>query len=854
MRFLRNLVGRRDAEPRPLPTVAVASPASATDSTGSTIAQARVLSDQGLLAGALKLLNDALVLHPHNADLHYARGLTLLDWGRHAESRVELLGAAASGVSNFGLQINLAHVAHLMGLPDEAERHCRLALSLNPNSAAAHFGLGAICQSTEHHAEAVAAYREGFRIEPERGDALCHIASSMLDSKDNPGAEEAARLALTVDGENPKSWAILGMALYLQERHADSFAAFERAEAIERSRGQAPDAFVNHGLALLNAGRVDETVALYEENLARVPNPIAHKHYAFALMTLGRWREGLEQYEFRWFQQPFLAARKHWHRPRWAGQALAGRTVLMTAEQGAGDLIQYARFARDLKAQGGTVVLETAPALAQFASGFEAVDRVVGTADHFDAYDFYVPLMSLPRALRIDPETPSAPPYYRADAARIARLRPLVPPTSDLKIGLVWAGNSKHQNDKNRSITLATIASLWDIGNVRFHSFQKERPARDLGAPEPGEMVDFSPHLEDFGDTAALLGCMDLLITVDTAVAHLAGAMGKPVWLLLPFVADFRWLRARADTPWYPSMRLFRQSEQGSWTDAIDRVRVALQEAANDRTGSALAPPAWSAQALPLPPVTSAATMPRRLAQVAETRYGILQHWPDDVPLAEALSLQGEWLHALFELTAGLIAPGASVLQVGAGIGQHTVGLARVIGPAGHLWAYEPDLRLRRLLAQNIQANGVAGNVTMLRESAASGEQQSEATGMQDTVDSFWLERLDLIRIDSPTHLQAIIEGCSETLWRTRPFVVVLLPDDAETWGIVAALQSFGYCCWRGTAPAFLPSNFNRREIESSPSAGRSYLVAVPEEREVPSSVGRLEPAVGDAPARLPRD
>ena len=299
-------------------------------------------------------------------------------------------------MDTFGLHLNLAHVCHFLGLAEEAERRCRLALTLDPRSAIAHFGLGAIYQSTDRHSEAIEAYSKAFTLAPERTDALCFIASCKLDSKDAAGAEDAARRAIAIDADNPKSWAILGMALYLQDRLAESFASFDRAEELERERGHAAETFVNDGLALLNSGRTSAALALYE-NLP-VTRPLAHGHYAFVLMTQGRIPAGREQYEFRWFQDPFLAARKGSKHPRWNGQDLTGRTILLVAEQGAGDLIQFARFAQAVAGAGAQVVLETPPALAEFSQGFSGVHRVVTVSDRYDAHDFYVPLMSMPSA------------------------------------------------------------------------------------------------------------------------------------------------------------------------------------------------------------------------------------------------------------------------------------------------------------------------------------------------------------------------------------------------------------------------------------------------------------------------
>ncbi len=283
------------------------------------------------------------------------------------------------------------------------------------------------------------------------------------------------------------------------------------------------------------------------------------------------------------------------------------------------------------------------------------------------------------------------------------------------------------------------LRPVLEVAGVRFVSLQKGPAAETAGLlPEGVDWLDVGPELEDFSDTAAVISQLDLVICVDTAVAHLAGALGKPVWVMVAQPADFRWLEGREDSPWYPTLRLFRQSRRDDWTDVVERVKAALEERV--REGPPVVPVETSSRAKAVPSVSLPWTSPAQLnvghrpgmSAVAETRVGILQYLPDEPIVGDAIGWYGEHLQRQLDLLARIVRPGSTVMEVGAGVGAHAVFLGRLLGEAGHLFVYESRPVQQRILRQNLAANGVS-NVTVMRRTLGSrGEEEGIARGTDD--------------------------------------------------------------------------------------------------------------------------
>jgi hypothetical protein len=337
-------------------------------------------------------------------------------------------------------------------------------------------------------------------------------------------------------------------------------------------------------------GDAASAVECYRLALAAHPASMAARFYlSIQQLAAGDFAGGWQGYEARWGTREFRNTRPAHLPPQWRGEEIRGARILIYSEQGLGDTIQFVRYASMVSARGATVVLKVQPALVRLLQGFDPSFTVVSTdSEEGMDVDWQCPLMSLPLAFGTELATiPAEVPYLRADPAAVHTWRQRLSGPG-LRVGLVWAGNPKHNRDRQRSIALRQFAPLMLLRGVTFYSLQKGAGAEDLaGTTLP--VVDLSRYLEDFTDTAAIVANLDLVLCVDTAVAHLAAAMGRPVWMLIAMVNDWRWLKDRADTPWYPTMRLYRQRAIGQWDGVLGQVERDLRAMLDAPTGSARA-------------------------------------------------------------------------------------------------------------------------------------------------------------------------------------------------------------------------------------------------------------------------
>jgi hypothetical protein len=337
----------------------------------------------------------------------------------------------------------------------------------------------------------------------------------------------------------------------------------------------------NRGAALFRMRRVQESLSHYAQALAvRPDHPEAHYFAGMTHLCLGEWEEGWKQFEWRWWTESFGGRGRSGGPKAWRGEEpIAGRTLLLTGEQGLGDTLHFVRYAPLVARRGARVILRVQPTLVPLLAGMHGVDRVVPTEAPTPEYDLRCPLMSLPLIFGTTLENvPADVPYLAAAPDRLERWRRRLGRKTGPRIGLVWSGNHGHRDDRNRSAPLERLLRLTSLPGREVLSLQKELRDADRAALAASGMRCFGDELEDFSDTGALVSLLDLVITVDTAVAHLAGALGRPVWILLPFAGDWRWMLDREDSPWYPTARLFRQGAPGAWEELAERVVEALDE------------------------------------------------------------------------------------------------------------------------------------------------------------------------------------------------------------------------------------------------------------------------------------
>nr|WP_245939706.1 tetratricopeptide repeat-containing glycosyltransferase family protein [Stenomitos frigidus] len=430
------------------------------------------------------------------------------------------------------------------------------------------------------------------------GVALCSVGQAVA-------AIPFLQRVVQLQPDAAEAWGNLGTALQEQGCYEDAIAHFNRAIALKPDYAEAHynlalvlqkqdrledalfhsqqtialkpefvDAYYNQGFLLRRLGRLEEAIAHYRTATQLAPNSAgAHKNLGHALLLTGALQQGFQEYEWRW-RQPGWAPRL-FAQPLWDGSPLIGRTILLHAEQGFGDTIQFIRYAALVRDRGGRVIVECQPSLLRLLETAAGIDQLIAQGAPLPDFDVHAPLLSLPHLCSTTLETIPAPVAYLSPPVDHP-LRLKVPPGTRLKVGIAWTGNPDHKNNRYRSCAIEQFRALCQLPGIAFFSLQKGAPEADLQALAELPIQSLSASLDDFTATAAAIAQLDLVITIDTAVAHLAGALGKPVWLLLSVAPDWRWLLERDDSPWYPTMRLFRQRQRGSWQGVFERVAAEL--------------------------------------------------------------------------------------------------------------------------------------------------------------------------------------------------------------------------------------------------------------------------------------
>ena len=513
-----------------------------------------------------------------------AHARTLLSTGRPAEAEALCHAVLAQDLSDAAAWFLLGVSAAQTADPLMAEAALRRSLALRPDQPDAAAALSVILKRAGRHREAEAVLRSTVAKQqgPPAAPLLVELAEMQRERGALSEAEAMLRQAISADGSNAEAWHALGLLRQAQGETAAAEAGFARALELK------PDfvaAWINLGSLKAGLEKFGEAVQLYGRALAIAPgNPAAHWNRALALMTLGDYAAAWADYDWRWHIPELVqSAEVMVLERRWRGEPVAGKTVLLRSEQGIGDTIQLARYVPLVGRQGARVILAVQPSVISILAQLSAVERVMSVSDRLPPYDLQATLPDLPGLFGTSLATiPEPQGYLQPDPARAAFWRERIGGDGRLRIGLNWAGNPRHREDRFRSITLAMLERLLKRDDVAWFSLQVGDRAKDLAAiAQSVRIVDLAPDLTDFAETAGALANLDLLITVDTAVAHLAGALGRRTWLLLARQADWRWMREREDSPWYTSLRLFRQEQQGDWTPVIARLRTALDREVN---------------------------------------------------------------------------------------------------------------------------------------------------------------------------------------------------------------------------------------------------------------------------------
>jgi tetratricopeptide (TPR) repeat protein len=536
----------------------------------------------------MQRFDEALACYDTVVALGAASGETHFNRGRVLQGRDEEAALAAYGQA-IGLDPRLAKaynnralILRRMKRLDEALRDYEMAISLQPDYQEAHIGAGNVLRDLKRHQDALACYDEALR-HGERDAGLLDLRGMTLrELRRHEEALAAHEEALALDPALANAVQNRGNALRDLHRLDEALACFEHALRMEPDN---PLAWVNQGAIQAAMGRYEDALASYGRALAIDPElAVAYWNRSLLHLEHGNFRDGWLDHEWRWKTPHFLNSPdiRDFDAPLWLGREdIAGKRILLYSEQGFGDVLQCARYVPLLAARGATVILETHGPLASLLARLDGVAEVVPRGQPLPATDWRCPMMSLPLAFGTELATIPAPArYLRADPAKVDAWREILGPAAKPRVGLVWSGNPSHGNDGNRSLAFAQMTALLSE-RFEFFTLQRDvRPEDQALLTQDGRVRGFGHQLRDFSDTAALCELMDVVVTVDTSVAHLAGALGRPTWILLPAVADWRWLRERRDSPWYPSARLYRQARPGAWQDTLAAVNADLERLA----------------------------------------------------------------------------------------------------------------------------------------------------------------------------------------------------------------------------------------------------------------------------------
>jgi tetratricopeptide (TPR) repeat protein len=526
---------------------------------------------------ALADYDRAIALRPDNVDALSNRGNALGKLGRREEALACYNGALNLQPLHIEALYNRGAILHELRRLGEALASYDGALALRPDHAPAHVNRGATLHELGQSGEALRSFERALASEPDNVEALTNrgVVLHDLARYDEALADHEHAIAL-----RPGDAAALnnrGVTLHKLRRLEEALASYDAALA---SRPDYAEAFANRGATLYNLTRFDEASASYDHAIALRPD-YADAHFFKGLSSLvtGDFEHGWIEYEWRRKAPSARITKRHFSKPLWLGvDDIAGKTILLHSEQGFGDTIQFCRYAPLVAARGACVVIEVEEPLCGLIADLAGTAQIIPKGDPLPDFDFQCPLPSLPLAFKTRLDTiPSATPYLHVPKQALEYWGALLGTRRSPRIGLAWAGNAKHVRDLERSMKLRDLLPLLDI-DATFVSLQKEIHAGDMETLRGCDMLRFDEEFGDFSDTAALISQLDLVISVDTSVAHLAGALGKPVWILLTHAPDWRWLLGRDHSPWYPSARLFRQRETREWASMTMRLHEALIE------------------------------------------------------------------------------------------------------------------------------------------------------------------------------------------------------------------------------------------------------------------------------------
>lgn len=525
---------------------------------------------------ALRYADKAIEINPSYLEAHANRGAVLKELKRYDQAIASYQKALALNPNNPDTLFNMSLVYLAHDNYTEAANTLKQMLTIKPNDASAQHLCGEIYKELKRYTDAIPYFDEAIRLNQRNEEALFGRGLSYLALKQFESACADFLAATKIKPNYCNAYINLGVTQRYLGKLEQALDSFNQALGLNKEN---PETLNNKGLLLVDMHRFDEALACYQQAINLAPEiDEVYWNQSHLHLLLGDYKQGWPLYEYRW-KSVQKATYRNLNKPLWLGkESIAGKTLFVYPEQGQGDFIQFFRYIAEVEKLGAKVILELPPPLMSLVSEMDVGYQLVKPGDIVRNYDYHCPIMSLPLAFKTDLDTiPNNIPYLNANTAKVDQWHSLVNPKV-FNIGLVWSGASGHQHDHHRSIALEKLIPILTLP-AEFHAIQKEIRETDQQALEQIEnLKTYRSLLSDFSETAALIAQMDLVITVDTSVAHLAGAMGKACWLLLPCSPDFRWLLERSDSPWYPTMTLFRQPTFNDWDSVIEVVRQQLSQ------------------------------------------------------------------------------------------------------------------------------------------------------------------------------------------------------------------------------------------------------------------------------------
>ncbi len=510
---------------------------------------------------------------PDHAEARRLRGQAFAELKRSGDALADLDTVATDNIATLMMRAKLRFAAERAG--DAVADYDRIIAAVPAHWEALN-NRGIALEALQRYDDALNSYERALALNPTNTSVLHNRAASLLTLQRPNEALPLFEHLVTAEPTNADNWTGHGAALASLLNLDEAIASFDKALSLDPSSVRA---LTSRGTVLDAQGRTADALADYRRALDLDPNnATAHANLAFALLADGNLSEGFAEYEWRRKDGPIHLTSRRFDKPEWQGEDIAGKTLLLHPEQGLGDILQFARFVPTLTAGGARVILELPRALDALMRTLPGSATIVQTGSPPPQYDLHAPLMSVAHKLKLTLDgIPATAPYLHAPDDRRAQWRTRLASLPHPRIGLCWSGNPEHRNDRARSIPFGEFTRIADVKGATLVSLQRDVRETDKAAFAAFKtLTNFMPEVADFADTAALIAELDLVICVDTSVAHLAGAMGKPVWILIATSADWRWLKGRDDSPWYPTARLFRQTTHGDWNEVIDRVSADL--------------------------------------------------------------------------------------------------------------------------------------------------------------------------------------------------------------------------------------------------------------------------------------